>query len=253
VQQRLKEQAVERSNQRLSSPALLAGKLFDNRGHPMTPTYASKKGVRYRYSVSHALLQGRKADSGSVARVSAPDVEKLIVDALRVNGAADPQASDREIVNQALRRATVGGDSIAIQLETLNPVEGEVERGEVEMILLPFAPPLLPRKGVAHESQRDETLSDASRTSLLIAIAKAKRWAEAALEDAAFDFAALAAEEKLSERYIRLLMPLAFVSPRVIDAIADGDVPADLNPTALSRNLPLDWAEQERRLGFSRE
>ncbi len=48
-------------------------------------------------------------------------------------------------------------------------------------------------------------------------------------------------------------MPLAFVSPRVIDAIADGDVPADLNPTALSRNLPLAWAEQERRLGLSRE
>lgn len=85
VQQRLKEQAVERSNQRLSSPALLAGKLFDDKGNPMTPTYASKKGVRYRYYVSHALLQGRKADAGSVARVSAPDVEKLVVDAVRVN------------------------------------------------------------------------------------------------------------------------------------------------------------------------
>ena len=54
----------------------------------MTPTHANKKGVRYRYYVSHALLQGQKADAGSVARVSAPDVEKLVIDALRVNGAA---------------------------------------------------------------------------------------------------------------------------------------------------------------------
>ncbi|WP_424360272.1 hypothetical protein [Methylocystis parvus] len=67
-----------------------------------------------------------------------------------------------------------------------------------------------------------------------------------------FDFAVVAAKEKLSERYIRLLMPLAFLSPKVIDAIADGEVPADLTPTALSRNLPLAWGEQEQRLGLSR-
>src|SRR5512139_3183202 len=125
VQQRLKEQAVERSNRRLSSPALLAGKLFDDKGHPMTPTYASKKGVRYRYYVSHALLQGRKADAGSVARVSAPDVEKLVVDALRVNGDANTKASDREVVERLLQRAVVGPDSIAIQLKALSAVEGE--------------------------------------------------------------------------------------------------------------------------------
>ena len=65
------------------------------------------------------------------------------------------------------------------------------------------------------------------------------------MKNPAFDFAAIAAEEKLSERYIRLLMPLAFVSPRIIDAIADGEVPADAQPNALSRNLPLVWTEQE--------
>ncbi len=156
VQQRLKEQAVERSNRRLSSSAVLAGKLCDDRGNPMTPTYASKKGIRYRYYVSHALLQGRKADAGSVPRVSAQEIEKLIVDALRVNGAVERDQSDREIVDRRLRRAVIGPDSISIQLKTLRAADG-AESGAIEALLIPFAPPLLPRKGVAHAPARNES------------------------------------------------------------------------------------------------
>jgi hypothetical protein len=39
--------------------ALMAGRLFDDRGNRMSPTHANKRGVRYRYYVSHALLQNR--------------------------------------------------------------------------------------------------------------------------------------------------------------------------------------------------
>ncbi len=123
----------------------------------------------------------------------------------------------------------------------------------MELLLIPFTPPLPPRKGVAHAPAQKGSLSGANRTALLIAIARAKGWAELALKDSGFDVAALAKKEKLSERYIRLLMPLAFLSPRLIDAIADGDVPDDLTPTALSRTLPMSWAEQEHRLGLNRQ
>ena len=44
----------------------------------MSPTHANKKGVRYRYYVSQALLQNRKAEAGSIARVPAPEVELLV-------------------------------------------------------------------------------------------------------------------------------------------------------------------------------
>jgi site-specific DNA recombinase len=57
--------------------------MFDDRNNPMTPTHANKQGVRYRYYVTHALLQGRKGQAGSVARVSASDVEQLVIGALR--------------------------------------------------------------------------------------------------------------------------------------------------------------------------
>jgi site-specific DNA recombinase len=93
VQTRLKEQAVERLAVRSSSPSLLAGRIFDDRMNPMTPTHANKNGVRYRYYVSHALLQGRAREAGSVARISAPDVEALIVNRLRANNDTDDTAS----------------------------------------------------------------------------------------------------------------------------------------------------------------
>ena len=54
-----------------STNALLVGKLFDDRGNRMTPSYAIKKGVRYRYYVSSVVVQGRKDEAGSVARIAA--------------------------------------------------------------------------------------------------------------------------------------------------------------------------------------
>jgi len=103
---------------------------------------------------------------------------------------------------------------------------------------------------VLHSPAHKDALSEANRTALLSAIARAKGWVEEALEQPALDFAAIADRENLSERYIRLLAPLAFLSPRAIEAIIDGRGSPDLTVTALARSLPLSWAEQERRFGF---
>jgi hypothetical protein len=53
------------------------------------------------------------------------------------------------------------------------------------------------------------------------------------------------------ERHIRHLAPLAFVSPRIVEAIANGIAPADLTVTRLARALPHGWAAQEHKLGIS--
>ena len=63
-------------------------------------------------------------------------------------------------------------------------------------------------------------------------------------------FAEIAKREGQGERHIRLLAPLAFVSPRIIAAIVDGSAPADLTVTGLARALPYSWAEQERSIGL---
>ena len=44
-------------------------------------------------------------------------------------------------------------------------------------------------------------------------------------------------------------VPLAYLSPRIVEAIANGTAPADLTVTSLARALPHGWAEQEQKLG----
>lgn len=83
VQARLASQAPPKRGRRPSSPALLMGLIFDSAGNRMTPAHANKGGVRYRYYVSRAIAEGRKAEAGDPARVPAPEIEAAVIDALR--------------------------------------------------------------------------------------------------------------------------------------------------------------------------
>ena len=90
-----------------------------------------------------------------------------------------------------------------------------------------------------------------SRDALLAAIAKARRWIDDIRLGRVATFAEVAELGAQGERHIRLLAPLAFLSPRIIAAIMDGTAPADLTVTGLAKALPYSWAEQEQRIGLS--
>jgi len=89
------------------------------------------------------------------------------------------------------------------------------------------------------------------REALLIAIAKARHRMDDLAHGRAASFAMIARREGKGERHIRLLAPLAFISPRIVSALLDGTAPANLTLTQLVRALPYSWAEQERRVGTS--
>jgi site-specific DNA recombinase len=50
---------------------------------------------------------------------------------------------------------------------------------------------------------------------------------------------------------VRFLAPLAYLSPRIIEAIAEGRAPVDVTVTRLVRNLPAVGADQDKQLGFT--
>jgi site-specific DNA recombinase len=251
VQTRLKEQAVERSAIRSSSPSPLAGRIFDDRMNPMTPTHANKKGVRYRYYVSHALLQGQAKETGSVPRISAPEVEALIANGLRANNDADDDASDREIIQNHLGRAIVCRDQISITLRSGDSLDAANNQNDVPTISVPFTATLPLRKGISHRPSGNHAMDEAKRSGLLTAIARSKEWVDTIVKDPATDIGTIAKRENLAGRHVRFLAPVAYLSPRIIEAIAEGRAPADLTVTRLVRNLPIVWAEQEKQLGFA--
>jgi site-specific DNA recombinase len=104
----------------------LAGKLFDDRGNRMSPSHATKRGRRYRYYVSQAILQGHKEDAGSVARVPALELERRIVDAVRRAAPSDPRNRSMETQNPhrvsdrpgaSINNAAVGSSSCVLDPE----------------------------------------------------------------------------------------------------------------------------------------
>ena len=92
-------------------------------------------------------------------------------------------------------------------------------------------------------------MDEARRISLLTAVARSRHWIETILKQPALDFGAIGKHEKLAERHIRFLAPLAYLSPRIIQAIAEGRAPADMTVTRLTRSLRPPWTEQAEQPG----
>ena len=263
VQAKLAVQTVARRCRLRGSPALLAGRLFDDRGHRMSPSHTNKAGVRYRYYVSQALLQNKVQGAGSIGRVPAAEIEALVLAALRPHpqaSGAEPQPtsdSDRELIERHVERITLTRKHITLQMRPTpdavtvaedaghNAIEGL--RGAT--ITIPWAGPMPAAvKGIVHVPAYNTPIKPSRREALLTAIAKARQWVDDLAQGRTVTFAQIARREGKVERHVRLLAPLASLSPHIVAAIIDGTAPANLTATSLARALPYSWAEQERRL-----
>ena len=92
VQSALAKNRVERATGlRAKYPSLLAGMVFNETGERLTPTYAVKKGTRYRYYVSTSLITGAERNRSAGRRIPAGNLEGLVINRLRTF-LADPAA-----------------------------------------------------------------------------------------------------------------------------------------------------------------
>jgi hypothetical protein len=86
--------------------------------------------------------------------------------------------------------------------------------------------------------------------TLVKALARAHSWAASLLSGQASSIRAIAQAERLTERYVARIIPLAFLAPDITEAILAGTQPQDLTLAQLCKPLPLAWREQSRTLGF---
>ena len=193
VQAKLAEQVRARRVRMNGSPAILTGRIFDDRGNRMTPSHSNKDGVRYRYYVSHALLQRCKEEAGAVARVAAAPLERLVVEAVRARTQLSPELtadlSEREVVERLVARVVVCPNAVDMELreefqalaaaeEVPSQVADVRDRAEQAassasgtVIRLPWSAPAFPSvKGVLHQPDAKPTLKPGTRDALLLAI-----------------------------------------------------------------------------------
>jgi DNA invertase Pin-like site-specific DNA recombinase len=236
---------------------LLADRIVDDRGNRMTPTVARKNGAHYRHYVSSALAQGRHQEAGSIARVSALEVEAIVAKALseemagsprRETGDADPSSrdgQDQASLNMrerfsAIDRVIVSKNKLEVRFST---TEGEVQDAALTIPWTPTTQRRLSATFVPDQQRVPRPISSETRARLLIAIAKARHWQDDLVTGRAADTKAIAEREGCSERSVRHNLNLAFLSPTLVKSALDGTLPKGAGLTTLV-DAPMDWAEQ---------
>src|SRR5271166_1509237 len=249
VQQSLREHLAASGTKkaRQSSEALLAGKLFDDRGNRMSPTWARKGTKRWRYYVSQAALQGDKSKAGSIVRVPAAEVEAVITEAVS-KLSADGPASQADIRNR-IDRVTVGRTAIQVQLSEA----AEAEAG-ARTLTFAWTPPSPYRKREIIQAANDANagarpMRANARTILVEALRDAHRWLDELLSDPRQTLESLASREGKTERSIRMTVSLAFLAPDIVRAAVEGRLPRGYGLKRLV-DLPMAWPDQWRALGL---
>jgi hypothetical protein len=154
VQAMLAERSVARTIERGNSPHLLTGLIFDDRGNPMSPTHANKKGVRYRYYTSHALLQRRNEHAGSVPRLPTPEVEALVCDALRRENSAAQEVPEKDLIAQRVSKVIIRRDRIEVEIRR----DADREDSFASKLVIPFEHTTAPQKGITREPVANEDI-----------------------------------------------------------------------------------------------
>lgn len=80
--------------------------------------------------------------------------------------------------------------------------------------------------------------------ALIGAIVKSRSWLYRILRGEAASQRDLAAQEGYDERYVSRLLPLAFLSTEITEAVIDGKQPEHRILDTLLGKLPLDWNQQ---------
>ena len=280
VQRQLAVNRIDRRSQvNARDGSLLAGRINDGEGQPMQPSHACKGSVRYRYYCS-APGDDRPTNS-KVERIAAGDLEPLVIAALcellsdqpnllilidsggsaragPIIEAAKLMAIELPAMAQALQRQLFEDLDLQVQMD------GEVARASISADGLSrhLGAGSGQVSGRRHDLSIPTKVRRRSRELRMVVPAGAPSHprngrlvmllGRAAMAREQL-FAGTATDGVLADRELRRVARFAFLAPDIVAAILEGRQPTSLAARQLARmpELPLDWAEQRRILGFA--
>ena len=277
VQTKLDQQRTNHAKARQQSQSLLMGRIFDERGNRMTPSYSVKNAVRYRYYISAVLIQGQPDKAAKLNRVPAPEIERLILSAVRkhlagkqhnkVQAEGPPSLNDKELISAHVVRVDVKRDHLAIQLSAKSDRDsaaqdcrhsaGQDERvhRDPHVLVVPWkkSPSKRPREIIlpASTSHPDpRPIRAETRAKLVAAIAMGRHWFDQLIAGSVTNVEQFAAAENCTVRQINMTISLAFLAPNLVQAAVDGRLPRGVGVANL-RDAPAAWSLQYARLGLA--
>jgi site-specific DNA recombinase len=280
VQQRLSDTAVRSgTDEPKCIPSPLAGKLFDEHGGRLTPSHTVKGGRRYRYYVSRNLIRssarGKKgwrltaleleksvimaagsmlSDRAAIVaavpdtETSAAAVEAALQAAEAAKTQLDSDLDKSAVIARLVRRVELRKEGIQVSLDLGSFVNEERRELRDRLKLTKLVPLQIRRWGFEMRLVVGGGLAPSPKAdlALLKAVARGFRWFNEIATGQATSAADIARRENLDKHYVSRMVPLAFLSPSIIEAISNGRQPPEITAEKLTRtlNLPFDWAGQ---------
>ena len=285
VQEMLKQRAARQGGDTTRRmPSFLMGKVFDENGEPLYACWSKKGNRRYRYFVSRKLVRGADKTRDGGWRISAEEIEHAAVAAARqmlsdrgalastlkacgLSAAQLKQALgvvDRriklvdeiaamDVSGTLINRVELNDDGIQITLDlrALLPIELVSDRGG-SLRMTRVVHMQMKRRGVETRLviPGEAVAVGRSDPPLLRALSRGFHWFGELASGRAASTRQIAAREGLSHSYVRHVVPLGLLAPRVMEAICAGQQSVTISAERLKNHarLPIEWDAQERLL-----
>ena len=249
VQTKLTKQVNSHKTARVKSEAVLAGRIFDDRGNRMTPSHVRKRGIKYRYYLSSALLQGQPERAGAVSRIPAAEIEGLVLRSVREHLNPSADIEDAVLINTHVARVEIQSDQLLIELtnakgtscrrNTLKVPWHKTPLKRRREILVPASVPPQDVRAIRSEN----------RALLVSSIARGRRWLNELITDPTANAKSIATRDGCSVRKVNMTISFAFLAPDLVKAAIEGRLPHGMGVVRLA-DLPAEWSRQYRMLGL---
>jgi site-specific DNA recombinase len=229
------------------------GRIFDDRGHRMTPSHARRRGIKYRYYISSALLQGRTEQAGTVNRIPAEEIEALVVKSARCHFNEPIEIEDAVLIHNHVVRVEVRSARLVIEMAKAKGADRKRTRsGNVIEVPWHKTPSTRRREVLVPESgptQDVRAIRSENRTTLVASIARGRRWLDELIADSNANAESISMRKGCSVRQVNMTISLAFLAPDLVKAAIEGRLPHGMGVTRL-RDLPSEWPRQRQMLGL---
>jgi site-specific DNA recombinase len=267
VQEQLQKRSVIKRGKHPSRgpSAFLVGKIYDETGDRLTPSRSKKSSGRViRYYYSNRLISGGADPTGWRLRADMLEgllndiVEARLTEALTQFRLA-PQIKHHALVEAKERLATLDTKAIldlikrvdlcetAVQIELdIDKVSSliKTEISKLDLEFLRIEEPVALRKRTNGTKLTWVGYKGEPNHALIRAIVTAQAWVEEI--KAGRSTSDIMQAHYIPEGMIWKRIRLAFLSPKILQAIVDGTSDRDLTIKMLTRHdLPLDWSEQQ--------
>lgn len=261
--------------------SLLSGKLYDDKGNAMSSSWSTGcSGKTYRYYVSQAIIRKEPSKLGKIGKVSLPQLENFIdswferflhnktklyqyIQRFEVSKQKkllkllSSYIITRDIEKTLIKRVQLNPNEVEITLHAEQVVElfNAIYENR-EMCLLKSEE--LKQERTYTEPYHIGTIANGEKiivgqfiepkkhpnTELIKILNQAYKWHQDILDGKTTQ--EIANRDKVCVQYVRRILNLSFLSPKIVRAILNGTQPADCTLKKLLSIKSSSWQEQEQ-------